>query len=75
VLKPTSQSFSLIFDVPAGSLGSDEQGSYGLALDLFQETSAIAAVAPEPGTATLLGLGVLGLAGYAMLRPKRAAPR
>jgi hypothetical protein len=65
VLDPSKSQFSAEFTVPAGVLGADENGSYGLSLDLEQgaTASALAAV-PEPGSLVIAVTSVLCLLGY-----------
>jgi len=62
LLNPNNSKFSIPFYIPAGTLGEDEIGQFGLALDIFQSGTASAAV-PEPSfILSLFAFGTLGTA-------------
>jgi hypothetical protein len=72
VLDPSKRSFSIPFNIPARTLGSDSSGSYGLSLDMVEGASANVS-SPEPSTLTLLSIGAITLLGYSWRRRKRMA--
>lgn len=60
ILDPDKAFFSLFFDIPAGSFGVDDYGSYGLAFDIYNEQWATAFAVPEASSLALATMSALG---------------